>query len=386
MTPRLESRTVSTAYWMHKRFGAPPKFFQSLTSWLATSLVKTGNTSFIRRDPAGKVATLDSINYFSYFGQHGHVVVSHIWSSRSLVKNEPATYIIHACPRGARDHIVHCANGKSFRSLLRPFAIDAFIAEDCLHVVGKFYTSCRREMVTYEHKTFGGYTASETGEAVERLHNLSLRLHFVQESLTNMKETLNYLLSVYQRCMDLSQIPFNNVDSVAESLELQSSQTSTISRCVGNYIDRVGIRINLFFNLGNQVDSRINLKIARLTSKIAVASQRDSSSMITVAAVTMFSLPGTFVSALFSMVFFNFQSNSNGESFLALGPQWWLFPLITIPLTIVVFGTWIFWQRNLEMNVPKLPDLEVGEPVARFVSERSKKVEPLVTFTRTFVA
>ncbi|KIM38868.1 hypothetical protein M413DRAFT_238636 [Hebeloma cylindrosporum] len=67
--------------------------------------------------------------------------------------------------------------------------------------------------------------------------------------------------------------------------------------------------------------------------------------MITMAAVTMFFLPGTFVSALFSMVFFDTKANDNGSESISVGPQWWLFPVITIPLTILVFATWVAWQR-----------------------------------------
>ena len=93
------------------------------------------------------------------------------------------------------------------------------------------------------------------------------------------------------------------------------SKTNTLRRWVVNYTERTGIRINLFFNVATQSDSRTNLEIARLSSKIAVSTQRDSSSMITcaslyvywsslysntsifrMAAVTMLFLPGTFVS------------------------------------------------------------------------------------------
>jgi hypothetical protein len=49
--------------------------------------------------------------------------------------------------------------------------------------------------------------------------------------------------------------------------------------------------------------------------------------------------------ALFSMVFFNAKPNGNGSESLLVGSQLWLFPAITIPLTILVFAIWVFWQR-----------------------------------------
>jgi hypothetical protein len=50
------------------------------------------------------------------------------------------------------------------------------------------------------------------------------------------------------------------------------------------------------FHRANQEENRTNTRIANLTAKIAQRTQRDSGSMITIAAVTMFFLPGTFVS------------------------------------------------------------------------------------------
>lgn len=50
------------------------------------------------------------------------------------------------------------------------------------------------------------------------------------------------------------------------------------------------------FHRANQEENRTNTRIANLTAKIAQRTQRDSASMITIAAVTMFFLPGTFIS------------------------------------------------------------------------------------------
>jgi hypothetical protein len=44
------------------------------------------------------------------------------------------------------------------------------------------------------------------------------------------------------------------------------------------------------------------------------------------------------------MVFFDSKANMSGSESLIVGRQWWLFPAI-IPLTILVFTTWVAWQR-----------------------------------------
>lgn len=63
--------------------------------------------------------------------------------------------------------------------------------------------------------------------------------------------------------------------------------------------------------------------------------------MITIAAVTMFFLPGTFVSAILSTTFFDY-----GKDGLSVSKQWWILPVVTLPLMIVVFGVWLGWQRK----------------------------------------
>jgi len=134
------------------------------------------------------------------------------------------------------------------------------------------------------------FSPEQTTRAVEELHQLSQNLHIIQGDLTDLQERIQYLLGVHQRLMHFSHN--TDVSSVKDSLEYLSSKTSIMTRWVNNYTERTGIRINLFFNLATQADSRTNLEIARLSSRIAVSTQQDSSSLIT--CVNLFSLPCIF--------------------------------------------------------------------------------------------
>jgi hypothetical protein len=60
------------------------------------------------------------------------------------------------------------------------------------------------------------------------------------------------------------------------------------------------------FHLANQRESKTNTQIATSTAEVARQTQRDSASMITIAAVTMLFLPGTFISAILSTTFFDY--------------------------------------------------------------------------------
>jgi Mg2+ and Co2+ transporter CorA len=128
-------------------------------------------------------------------------------------------------------------------------------------------------------------------------------------------------------------------------------------RALTSLEERASRKIDLQYNIENQEDSQTNLKIAKLTTDIAVYTQKDSSSMITMAAVTMFFLPGTFVSALFSMVFFNLDPTTNE---LTSAPHIWVFLAITIPLTMAVFVVWKLWSIWRSKKIDGQMDLEGG--------------------------
>ena len=75
--------------------------------------------------------------------------------------------------------------------------------------------------------------------------------------------------------------------------------------------------------------------------------------MITIAAVTMLFLPGTFISAILSTTFFDY-----GIEGLNVSKAWWILPATTIPLTLFVFSIWLGWRylklKRVSVN-KKLP-------------------------------
>ena len=75
--------------------------------------------------------------------------------------------------------------------------------------------------------------------------------------------------------------------------------------------------------------------------------------------------------ALFSMVFFDTKTTGNGSQSLLVGSQWWLFPAITVPLTILVFAVWVLWQRyrnkmdSVTLGTSRLKDFVKPLPAQR---------------------
>lgn len=91
------------------------------------------------------------------------------------------------------------------------------------------------------------------------------------------------------------------------------------------------------------------------------SSQALSSPYVMPSPLIAFNSQPRFVQALFSMVFFETSTLPDGRTSLSVGASWWLFPAITIPLTIAVFAIWHIWRTR--RNTRQMNELRrMGEP------------------------
>ncbi|KAF9740009.1 hypothetical protein PMIN01_02644 [Paraphaeosphaeria minitans] len=132
---------------------------------------------------------------------------------------------------------------------------------------------------------------------------------------------------------------FDKSHDMRETFEVLKSQCDNHYRWTQVYKERTNIRINLLFQHSAQRESRTSTQIAASSAIIAEQTQRDSASMITMAAVTMIFLPGTFISAILSTTFFDY-----GDDGLSVSRKWWILPASTIPTTVGVLAVWLAWR------------------------------------------
>ena len=62
-------------------------------------------------------------------------------------------------------------------------------------------------------------------------------------------------------------------------------------------------------------------------------------------------LPATFVATFFSTGFFQFRPDDGNHVNITVSPQWWLYLVVTLPLTVVVLGAWNVWLRWKEERI-----------------------------------
>ncbi|KAL2013244.1 hypothetical protein VTN00DRAFT_769 [Thermoascus crustaceus] len=84
----------------------------------------------------------------------------------------------------------------------------------------------------------------------------------------------------------------------------------------------------------------LNISVAMESKKISEASKRDSSTLKSLTVLTALFFPATFIAALFALP--NFTST-----------PFWLYWVITIPLTLVTFGSLAMWTLHRQRWIAK---------------------------------
>jgi Mg2+ and Co2+ transporter CorA len=120
------------------------------------------------------------------------------------------------------------------------------------------------------------------------------------------------------------------------------------------------------YSVISQQDSLINRKDNKLNISIASSAKKDSIAMMTFTFITALFLPGTYISSLFSMTMFNWQTSaSNPESHLS--SYFWVYWVVTVPLTLLTLSGWHVWYRYADkewQDTLNKIQVQVTKPVA----------------------
>ncbi|TAQ89072.1 hypothetical protein B7494_g2585 [Chlorociboria aeruginascens] len=108
-----------------------------------------------------------------------------------------------------------------------------------------------------------------------------------------------------------------------------------------------------------QVDAEVSIMIARYSFIAADKARRDSSSMKTIAILTLVFLPATTVASIFSMTMFDWGATQGDK---VVSKRLWMYFAVAIPLTLVVIGTWVLWYRwsQKEKTKRSQSDIEIA--------------------------
>ncbi|KAF1936654.1 hypothetical protein EJ02DRAFT_387029 [Clathrospora elynae] len=107
--------------------------------------------------------------------------------------------------------------------------------------------------------------------------------------------------------------------------------------------ERLQNEISLAYNLIAQRDSHV-------MKGLGEAARLDSGALKMIAVVTMAFLPPTFLSAIFSMSFFNFTPGNDGtKAAWSVSDKFWVYWVCAVPLTCLTMAIW-YWRQNRSGN------------------------------------
>ena len=176
---------------------------------------------------------------------------------------------------------------------------------------------------TFLSKQLSDFWANMAGESEARRQQAAT----LDESLIHMEQKITSLVSVTQKVKDRATVQVAALFSIiAQNDSKVSIEIAAASRALA---------------IENEKDQRISIAIAKASRAIAVESKRDSSSMKTIAAVTMLFLPGTFVASLFERPMFQWSATAG----LQVRSHIWVYWATSIPLTLFTIGFWWVWLK-----------------------------------------
>ncbi|CBF81981.1 hypothetical protein AN5394.2 [Aspergillus nidulans FGSC A4] len=182
---------------------------------------------------------------------------------------------------------------------------------------------------------FGGIESKALGlhrdrESFTGLHNISKHIIYLQESSDAALETVKNL---HHHHKDLSP-------SATEEERAAGNLTRRTMAQIEAEFQTVRLRLR---SLDRRMQNVIALSFHLVTQEGNELIQADSSTMATIAFVTLVFLPITTVSTIFGSQFFN---TAPDNASIEVSKDFWIFWVVSIPLTLAVLLGWSLWQRK----------------------------------------
>ncbi|KAK4218932.1 hypothetical protein QBC37DRAFT_478274 [Rhypophila decipiens] len=127
----------------------------------------------------------------------------------------------------------------------------------------------------------------------------------------------------------------SSIDRGKADLEALQKAIVPVQRHISSYIEYCEYLKDRAERLANVLFALLTHSDADASILLAAATKRDSSSMKTIAVMTMVFLPATFFAALFSMPTLQWDQSQ------VMQDNFWVYWAFTIPVTVAVFAVWV---------------------------------------------
>ncbi|EWG54831.1 hypothetical protein FVEG_12939 [Fusarium verticillioides 7600] len=310
------------------------------------------------------------VDNFTYPGQELHSLpidssegVTHLYEDAGMFylsydKTTRQTRILYSSAIPARQKLASaCKNAKELGVRDDPFTFVTCALSSILQDQGMNAHSFTA-LEDYSNSLRFEIAENEETKVKETAIQLRKSLPYLEKILESVNCTIQIIedtISEHKDCRELLSIPSQHFLRVEKNLQTLRSQAISFKSYQDTRIRRINVCLSTLSSLLSlRTDSAIKASteaMTRLTeanredsgkmNDIAIATKLDSEAMITIAKLTMFYLPSTFVATLFSMGIFNFDFDNGKNGRLVMSSQWWMYIIFAIPLTLGTF----YWFR-----------------------------------------
>ncbi|KAI1369420.1 hypothetical protein F5Y08DRAFT_293262 [Xylaria arbuscula] len=193
---------------------------------------------------------------------------------------------------------------------------------------------------------YGMGTNNKSEVPIEQLTQASKNVGYVQVNLANQlrhvtigQAIASHISSRQAKLADYAVEPF--VAECGKEIEAFNATIATLKRSLNDssaYVyylqERVRSQNTVVYALMQQADARININLAKASKELAEAAKKDSSSMKSIAIMTMLFLPGTYFAALWAVPSLKWGQSNVVQS------DFWVYWAFTGPSTLFVFAVW----------------------------------------------
>ncbi|KAK4168219.1 hypothetical protein QBC43DRAFT_228731 [Cladorrhinum sp. PSN259] len=132
-------------------------------------------------------------------------------------------------------------------------------------------------------------------------------------------------------------------DSIVSRLRFIGIKLEGLENYTHVSLERLNLQREVMHSILDQRESRLNLEMAVQQQLLADSSRRDGMSMKTLSILGALFLPGTFLSSMFSMPFFEFSSDMGDGP---VSKRLWIYFVLMVPVTVLVLGFWLVFDKR----------------------------------------
>ncbi|CVL05709.1 uncharacterized protein FPRN_14294 [Fusarium proliferatum] len=220
------------------------------------------------------------------------------------------------------------------------------------------FSTAISEMEHYSNSLKYEIVDGEETKAKETAIQLKICLPYMEKILEFVECMIHIIedtISEHRECRNLLPIPQHHYLHVKKNLQTLRSQAMSfksyqetrirrVNTCLSTLSSVLSLRTKCAIKVSTEATTRLtkaNREDSIRRNEIGVAMKLDSEDMKTIAKLTMFYLPLTFVATIFSMGIFNFDFDDGKNGRLVMSSQWWMYIVFAIPLTLGTF----YWFR-----------------------------------------